>query len=135
MKKLVLSICFLAISAMGTAQSSDFKKDAREFVEVSGVDQTFLAQLEPVIQQIPAKKQAAFKKDIEALLPEYKDIMVDIMIKHYTHDEIKEILKFYNSPVGKKIQSKQNLIIKEGMEKGEQWGKESLMPIFMKYLQ
>ena len=42
--------------------------------------------------------------------------------KHLSHKDLKEIIKFYESPVGKKLVKSQPLIMKESFQIGTKWG-------------
>ena len=42
--------------------------------------------------------------------------------KHYSHDEIKQLVAFYESPIGKKMVATQPLIVQESQVAGQQWG-------------
>ncbi len=57
-----------------------------------------------------------------------KDTFIDTIIpiydKYLTHDEIKALIEFYSSPLGKKILVVQPKIVKESMNAGEDWGTE-----------
>ncbi len=53
--------------------------------------------------------------------------MIKLMIpwyeKHFTHEEIKELIKFYESPLGKKMVKVQPLMMQEMMPKIQEWTK------------
>ncbi|WP_372472990.1 DUF2059 domain-containing protein [Capnocytophaga sp. ARDL2] len=133
MKNIVLSIAFVAVSAMGMAQSRDFKKDVLEYIEVAGSEKAMMVQLEQIFSQVPVSKQEDFKKELAATLPAFKEQLAEVMMKTYTQEEITALLKFYNSPIGKTIASKQEELTKKSAKIGEKWGEEYLMPILMKY--
>ena len=61
-------------------------------------------------------EQADPNELIEISIPSYD--------KHMTHDDIKQLLKFYNSPIGKKLIEKQPLILRDSMIVGQKWGME-----------
>ncbi|MBC8643763.1 DUF2059 domain-containing protein [Flavobacterium lindanitolerans] len=83
---------------------------------------------------IPEAKQAAFLKDFDATMPSYFDKVADVYMKEYTHAEIKEMIKFYETPLGKKITSKAGVLTEKTMEAAQAWGVE-LQSIMMKYMQ
>jgi hypothetical protein len=53
--------------------------------------------------------------------------------KYYTHDEIKELLKFYNTPVGKKTIKVLPQLMQESMQAGQKWG-QSMGPAIVEKL-
>ena len=83
---------------------------------------------------MPEEKRADFKKEFEAALPSLYENMADTMMKYYSHDDIKKMLEFYNSPVGLKMQKNAQQITKDQMKAGEEWGMQ-LQGLLMKYLQ
>jgi hypothetical protein len=44
--------------------------------------------------------------------------------KYYTHDEIKQLIIFYESPIGKKTVEVTPLLLQETMAVGEKWGEK-----------
>lgn len=135
MRKLFIAASFLFAVQFASAQSADFKKDAIESVKLSGVAANFSVYAEAIMSQMPdEKKRADFKKEFDATLPSLYDKMADIWMKHYTHEEIKKMLEFYNSPVGKKIQSKASTILNEQGPATQEWQMQ-LQGIMMKYMQ
>ena len=70
---------------------------------------------------------------IDEHLNEFAQIMIHIYDKYYTEDEIKQLIQFYSSGVGKKSIEQTPTIMQEGMEAGKQWGR-SLGPEINKRL-
>jgi len=134
MKKLFIALALVLSVQFASAQSEDFKKDVVTYIKMSGAAANMTAVLEPVIEQIPADKREDFKKDLESILPGLYDKMAVSIMKHYTHDDIKKMMEFYNSPIGKKIQEVTPKMTKEQMQAGQDWGME-LQGILMKYMQ
>ena len=134
MKKLFITTTLLLSVMFASAQSADFKNDVLTYIKVSGTSANFGAFLEPVMEQMPEDKRADFKKEFEATLPSLYDKMADVYMKHFTHDDVKKMIEFYNSPVGKKIQEKTPLLIKEQGPATQEWQMQ-LQGLLMKYLQ
>ena len=55
---------------------------------------------------------------------ELENVYVDIYDKYFTTDEIRQLIAFYNTPVGRKLLDRQPLILKESMLAGQQWGQK-----------
>ena len=134
MKNLFIAATMLLSVQFVSAQSADFKKDVIEMIKVSGTTANISAFLDPVMEQIPADKRADFKKDIDAIMPELYESTADTMMKYYTHDDVKKMIEFYNSPVGKKIQESTPKILKDQMKGMQEWQMQ-LQGILMKYMQ
>ena len=133
MKKLLLSLAFFCVTQFGMAQDS-YKSDVIETIKLSGATAGITVIIDQVLPMIPEENQADFKKEYEALLPSLYEEMVPVYQKYYTHEEIKEMLKFYNSPLGKKIAGNAGNLTSDGMKVGQDWGM-GLQGLFMKYMQ
>ncbi len=122
MKKLIL-VAFVALfSFTVNAQDKDqFTKDTEKLMVI-----LIKPSFKPVIAQfsgmVPDDKKEAFKKDVEATMPQLYSDMAKIYMDEFTHDEIKELLKFYATPVGKKMAEKSGDMSQKGMMIGQSWG-------------
>lgn len=124
MKKTILLVLFVLTAFVSNAQDKEkdqFTKDTEKLIEMSS-----RPALQPMIDQfagmVPAEKKDEFLKDVEKTFPEFFGSMAKIYMEEYTHDEIKQLLAFYNSPIGKKMSSKQGVIQQKAMMAGQAWG-------------
>jgi hypothetical protein len=62
------------------------------------------------------KRQASPDELMKAILPIYD--------KHFTHQEIRQLIAFYQSPLGRKISITLPEIQRESIEAGRSWGEE-----------
>jgi len=60
-------------------------------------------------------------------LPTFKNVMVAVYDKHFTHDEVKEMIQFYTTPLGRKLIQVMPALVQESMQAGQKWG-EGLGP-------
>lgn len=134
MKKLVVTFAFVLATQIGFAQDAAFKSDVKKVIEMTGATAQIDVAKKQILAMIPEAKQAAFLKDFEATMPSYFDKIADVYMKEYTHADIKEMIKFYESPIGKKITAKAGVLTEKTMEAGQAWGTE-LQAIMMKYMQ
>ena len=122
MKKIIL-VAFVALfSFTVNAQDKDqFTKDTEKLMVI-----LMKPSFKPVIKQFSSMvsddKKEAFKKDVEATMPELYSKMAKLYMEEFTHDEIKELLKFYATPVGKKMAEKSGDMSQKGMMIGQSWG-------------
>lgn len=72
--------------------------------------------------QIPAEFWDAFlaraRRDVNQLV----DSLVPIYGNHFTHAELEELVRFYQSPIGRRLTEAQPLITQESVEVGQRWG-------------
>lgn len=79
-------------------------------------------QLRPMFPSVPDKFWTDFFK--EAKPDDLVNRIVPIYGKHLSEAEINELIKFYESPIGKKLVSVQPLIMQESAAVGQVWGRE-----------
>ena len=128
MKKNILVIAFLVFGVLTNAQSSKELKIA-ELLETMGSTQAMKTSFEYMInyykQNNPqisseywdnASKHVDYDELVQKLIPIYS--------KHFTEQEIVDLLKFYNTSTGKKMIEKTPTILEESMEIGRKWGIE-----------
>lgn len=131
MKNLVLALLFLCVSFGVKAQDDAFSKDTQNLVEIVSKE-----AFKPIVQQFSAMvaedKKAAFTEELNATFPDLYASMAEIYMAEFTHDEIKELLKFYSTPVGKKIADKTSILSQKGMVAGQAWGMK-VQEIISKY--
>lgn len=134
MKKLFTTLLLLFIAQVGMAQEDAFKKDVLKVLEMSGANAQIKVAKDQIVKMIPADKQSAFTTEFEATMPGFYDKMAKIYMETYTKEDIKAMIAFYETPVGKKMTEKSAELFQKSQLAGQDWGK-SLQTIMMKYLQ
>ena len=135
MKKTLLLVVFVLTSVMTiNAQEKDaFTKDTEKLVETLSK-----SAFDPVIDQfkamVAADKQADFVKEVKGTFPALYADMAKIYMEEFTHDEIKDIMAFYETPTGKKLAAKTGVLSQKGMAAGQTWGMK-LQTLLGKYQQ
>jgi uncharacterized protein len=130
MKKVLMFLLCVSIAVSVSAQNSPEKaKDIRKVMEISGagvngvqVMETMVGQFKQALPDVPDEfwKEAMKEVSADALI----DLIVPIYDKHFTHAEIKQLIAFYETPVGKKLSTTLPLITQEAMAAGQKWGEE-----------
>lgn len=73
-------------------------------------------------QQVPDKFWTDFMSEVDP--NELVEMCVPSYEKHFTHAEIRELLAFYETPLGKKLIKTQPVIMQECMIAGQEWGRK-----------
>ena len=128
MKPLILVISLLCgpgLYAQSPAQSEKIA-DIRKLVALTGgtkiIDQMFDAMAAQFTQP---KQQQVFQEFRKELDPgQIFEIVVPAYDKFLTADEIKQLLQFYESPIGRKLLDAQPKIMAESMPRIMQWSQE-----------
>lgn len=144
----VLTLQLLAVAGAatgdGTAQAVDpaLQNDVVRLLEVTGAGRVVEQMLAIVTNQmiemlrqgqndIPQRAVDIMKEVIAAKatagIPTLLQQMVPVYTKHFTHDEVRALLAFYASDVGKKAAALAPTMMQEGVRIGDEWGK-NLMP-------
>ncbi|MBB1140835.1 DUF2059 domain-containing protein [Myroides sp. WP-1] len=134
MKKIVIVAAFMLAGHFGFAQDAAFKADAEKYMEVSGQMKAFDYMTEEISQNIPEEKRAEFQKEFNVSLNDFKSRMAEIYMEEFTHNEIKELIQLYETPVGKKLYEKNKVLYDKGQQVGMEWG-TSVQGIMMKYME
>ncbi len=133
MKKLLITAAFFFVANLTMAQDA-FKADVLKVIQQSGAAAPMQMAKEQVMENIPLTKREAFSKDFDATLPSLYEEIAKVYMEVYTHEDIKQMLKFYDSPIGKKMASSMGEITKKSTIVGQEWGME-LQSVMMKYME
>jgi hypothetical protein len=132
MKKVFLSIAFVLIAQMSFAQDSSFKADVLKLISISGADGQINIIKPQILNMISKDKQENFSKEFDASIPSLHNKMAKIYMEVYTPEDIKGMIAFYESPIGKKMNEKAGELGQKTMQAGQEWGQE-LQAIMAKY--
>jgi len=101
------------------------KKDLiRELMRVNSTRKNMEKQAEQVIKNVPKDKRAIIKSllNIDNLIDE----LVPVYERYYSTEEIRQLIKFYASPLGKKVLETTPEMMKEILETSIEYFKEKL---------
>jgi len=121
---------FLLASLLATAQTSDFEKDIEKLLSVNGSSAAYDLAFDQMVAQFKMMKTEApdevwkqvrtevFDKEVAELTKQ----LIPIYKKHFTHEDIKGMIAFYESPLGKKMTDTTGKITTETMQMAQTWG-------------
>ena len=110
---------------------------AKELLHISGagelgeqmLDQMIAAQKQ-ASPQVPEKFWTDFRSEVNT--EELIDLVAPVYARHFTVDEMQQLIQFYKTPVGKKLVQKLPVISSESMAAGQKWGFQLGMRIAQK---
>ena len=116
-----------AMAAM--ADEPTFEQDVRKLMEVTGAaamgEQVVNQMLDGMSKNVTGESAEYLRRFRAELDPnEMVELNVPIYMKHFTHEEIKGLVEFYESPIGKKTIEKLPLVMQESMAAGQAWGEK-----------
>lgn len=126
MKKILLVALFAtAITFQSQAQdNSEFKKQTIEFIKLTGAGSAFENAIAQIGASVSAEKKEAYTKEANGTLVGLYDKMAGLYMAEFTEKEIKELVAFYNTDLGKKLAEKQLGLTQKAMQFGQSWGME-----------
>ena len=127
-----------AAAAMDQAKYDDIKLLVKELGEVEdmrrGFEESLAQSIAGIRKQKPNIPDKVLDAAIEAArqefigsLPELEESIIAIYGANYTEDEIKQLLAFYNSPIGQKVIAQTPRIEEQSVAVGKFW-RERLRP-------
>ncbi|UOK43606.1 MULTISPECIES: DUF2059 domain-containing protein [Flavobacterium] len=135
MRKLFLTFALVLAANLGMAQANEaFKKDVMKMIETTGSANQMKIAKDQILKMVPKEKHAVFLVEFESSLPALYDKLAGVYMEVYTHDDVKAILKFYETPLGKKMTEKSVVITEKNIAASQEWAM-GLQSIVMKYMQ
>lgn len=144
MKKILFVLVFvLGVSVVTMAQtvqnqpSKEYVAELKKMIVSSGSDATFkvmipqmFAMMKQQLPNVPAEFWTETEKEMmKTLVDDLVEMLAPIYQKHLTLKDLQEIVKFYESPVGKKMAAAQPAIVSDSMKVGQQWGMNIAMKV------
>lgn len=150
MKKVLLLLLILIITisisessyAENNGISTSKSKDIEQLIDLVMTDafvETWVSGFMRVFTDVASAGRTTEDKEVVAIIgesvervvldeyPTLKKQFIPLYDEYFTHEEIKEVLKFYKEPIGQKCIKVMPILTQRGMELGEQWG-ASLAP-------
>ena len=137
MNNRILIALILVLVAGNTLSAQSKEDDIRKLLVMTGsadlgiqMMDYILASYTELLPEIPL----VFFEEIRQVVSAESliDIIVPIYDRHFTHEEIKDVIAFYNTPTGQKFIFSMPSITSESMAAGEAWGAELGRKIYHK---
>lgn len=125
MKK-TLFVCMLMLAVTVNAQdnNTEFKNETVEFIKLTGAGAAFDNAIDLIGASVSEANKEAYTKEAKGTLDELYTKMAELYMAEFTQDEIKELVVFYNTDLGKKLSEKQLGLTQKAMTYGQSWGME-----------
>jgi hypothetical protein len=133
MKNFLFTLALVFAVQFSFSQADEaFKQDALQLIEAGGSAKMFAGLKDQILPQIPADKQAAFTIEFDSTLPALKESIAKAYMDIYSHEDVKQLLAFYKTPIGKKMSEKAAELSQKSQAAGMEWG-QNLQSMMMKY--
>jgi hypothetical protein len=124
-----LALQLAAGAAMAATPKPPSEAQVRQLMEVFGVDR-MLGQMNTQMaammqQQMPCVPASYWQGFVDAKgVQELTARMVPIYQRHFSAADIEGLLRFYRSPLGRKVITEMPATMAEGMQLGQEWGRQ-----------
>ena len=117
----------LAASFIVRAQADSFDADIVKMQKLNGASEAMFSQIvlqfKSIKPGVTDEQWATLKKEVfDVEVIELNKQLIPVYKKHFTQDEVKAIIAFYETPAGKKLADKTPLIAVESMQSSQAWG-------------
>jgi len=124
----IVTALFLSSLSL-SAQDSTKIKHIHELMDLTGMARLGTQMITNMVasykQNYPAATAEfwdAFMK--EADMSELFEKIIPVYEENFTDDDIRQLIAFYQSPIGKKMIEKMPVIMQQSMQIGTEWGKQ-----------
>ena len=129
MKKFICIVLFAIGISVFNVNSQNINDDILRMLRVSGTDKLADQVMDAMILQfqqlglgIPNTFWAKFREKVN--MDDLLFACVPVYAKYYTRDEIRQLITFYESPLGKRLVEVTPKLTQETMAIGQRWGEQ-----------
>jgi len=129
MKKVSLTLLICSLITIGFSQAPAKLENIKKLLDITGAGKmgtqlgvTMINNMKPLYKDVPDEFWDEFKKELTTT--DWIDMFIPVYEKFYSDDDIKQLIQFYQSPIGKKVISNTPLIMQESMQIGQTWGQK-----------
>lgn len=106
---------------------TEVQRDIRRLLEASGAaaaGKQVMDQMMDMFSQsnpaVPPEFWTGLQEEID--MDEFVNMLIPVYEKHLSHEDIKGLIAFYESPLGRKMVATQPALMEDSMVLGQQWG-------------
>lgn len=131
-KLLIITFVLISVSVQAQTQSKTYPTTLKKYLEASGSLETFksaigsmMGSFKSAYPSVPAEIWNEFEKEFSnTSMDDLVTLLAPVYEKHLTENDLNEVIKFYNSPAGKKLAQKTPGIMQDSMQAGQVWGRQ-----------
>ncbi len=124
MKKILFVSMLMLTIAVKAQDNSEFKNVTIEFIKLTGAGAAFESAIAQIGSGVLEANKEAYTKEANGTLGALYTKIADLYMAEFTQDEIKALVAFYNTDLGKKLAEKQLNLTQKAMLFGQSWGME-----------
>lgn len=118
----------LPLCASAQAVAPEKEEAIRKLLRVTGAAQlgsqvasSVVAQMKPAFRGVPEKLWRQLEQELGDMSA-FSEQMIPIYARHYTLEDLRALVAFYESPLGQRVVRATPAITQESMALGQRWG-------------
>lgn len=115
---------FVAVFSSQAQDNAEFQKETVEFIKLTGAGEAFENAIAQIGTMVSAQNKEAYTKEANGTLEGLYNKMAALYMAEFSQEEVKELIAFYNTDLGKKLAKKQLGLTQKAMSYGQSWGME-----------
>ena len=127
--KIIALALVLSISAFGQTDE-EYLNTLKRMFEVSGSEESYQAAVKQMFSlfkqqfsNVGTEIWNEFEEEFaKTSIDDLTEMLVPVYKKYMTKEDLKELIEFYETPVGRKFAEYTPIIMQESMQIGQQWG-------------
>jgi hypothetical protein len=129
MKRYLLALVFAGAAVLGFSQEDSGAKERDIFKLLEALNTKELAtqvfdmlipQMAKLVPNVPQNVWDMFKEKLD--VDDFVKLYVAIYDRHFSHEEILALIRFYESPLGRRLVEETPGITRDSMSAGQEWG-------------
>lgn len=133
MKTSILTVLLVLVALCSFSQeNSTYKSSLQKLIQVSGSEVAYKGVMDQMIamfkqqqSNVPNEFWDEFAVELNKdAIGQLMNMILPVYQKHLTEADLKGVIAFYETPLGKKYAEKTPLITQESMIAGQEWGKK-----------
>jgi hypothetical protein len=129
MNKIIFILDLALAGLVCKAQQTDAEKDVLKLMQVNGSAASYdlaydqiVAQFKMMKPNVPQFNWDMAKRDVfDKEIIELQKQLIPVYLKSFTPEEVKQLIAFYTSPLGKKLVGGTTQVSKESMKVAQPW--------------
>lgn len=122
---MLLAMFWMAAPSQAQTASADSIRELLVLTDADKLSRTLLQRLVPTLQQLLPDAPDAFWRDFIAEVDhaELEAMIIPIYQQHLSEEDVRQLVAFYSTPVGRKLVRLQPVIAEESLHIGQDWGR------------
>ena len=126
----IIASLFIISSQVSGQGDKEYSETLKKMFKVSGYEESYQTAINQMITMFK-KQYSNVESDVwdelekefsKTSIIELTEMLIPVYSKYLTINDLQELIRFYETPVGKKFAKNSPLIIQESMQIGQQWG-------------